>query len=614
MARKESNRLSLASGNTGHITRSDTPSSVLVRRLWRDYIRAHKNKILFALICMVLAALSTAVNAWMMQPVLDKIFLERDMSMLVWLPLAVLGTSLVKGLATYGQSLYMKFVGQRIVTDMQISLFKHLLDADVALFSGNASGKLISRFSNDVTVIRKNVVNFLNTFAKESVTLVALVGVMFYQSVTLSLVAFTVLPLAIYPTVRLGKRMRKVAEKTQEELGHFTASLDDTFQGIRTVKSYNAEGYETRRAKGVMEKLFSLYIKAARIDSAAPPIMEILTGLSISGVIWYGGLQVVHGTTTPGAFFSFIAALIMAYKPLKSLSGLNANVQEGLTAISRLYSVLDTRPEIQNVKGAKALKVKKGSLVFDKVHFSYNAERKTLENVTLRVPAGKRVALVGASGSGKSTIMNLALRFYDPDAGRITIDDQDIKHVTLDSLRDATAIVAQESMLFDDTIRANICYGTDNATEEAMIAAAKSAAAHDFIKALPEGYDTMVGQHGVRLSGGQRQRIAIARAMLKNAPILLLDEATSALDTASEHHVQEALDHLMKDRTTLVIAHRLSTVMDSDIIYVMHEGRVIEHGKHKELLARRGEYARLYRRQFAAKEKRGNTRDTKKAS
>lgn len=582
------------------IRQTDLSSRVLIQRLWKDYISAHKRKISFALICMVLAALSTAANAWMMQPVLDHIFLSKDMSMLVWLPFVVLATATVKGLAAYGQSLLMKYVGQRIVTDMQVSLFRHLLGSDVALFSGNASGKLISRFSNDVTLIRKNLVNFLNTFAKESVTLIALVGVMFYQSVALSLIAFTVLPLAIYPTVRLGKRMRKVAEKTQEELGQFTAGLDDTFQGIRTVKSYNAEAYETRRAKSVMEGLFRLYIKAARIDSAAPPIMEILTGISIAGVIWYGGLQVINGVTTPGAFFSFIAALIMAYKPMKSLSGLNANVQEGLSAIARLYSVLDTQPTIQSKKNAKNLSVKKGALTFENVNFSYG-DQPTLRNITLRVPAGKRVALVGASGSGKSTIMNLALRFYDPEAGRITIDDQDIKNVTLSSLRGATAIVAQESMLFDDTIRANICYGQENADEESMIAAATAAAAHEFIAALPEGYDTLVGQHGVRLSGGQRQRISIARAMLKNAPILLLDEATSALDTASEHHVQNALDRLMKNRTTLVIAHRLSTVMDADIIYVMKDGEIIEHGKHKDLLAKRGEYARLYRRQFADK-------------
>lgn len=576
-------------------------ASRLIQKLWKDYIKKHLGRLGVAMLCMVVAATATAANAWLMQPVLDQIFLQKNKEMLLWLPLLVLALALAKGAASYGQSVLMKYIGQRVITDMQLALYRHLLHADIALFTKQASGKLISRFSNDIHVIRKNLTNVLNSFAKELITLICLIAVMFYQSIELSLIAFTVFPLAIVPIAKLGKRMRKVSESTQDALGSFTAQLDDTFQGIRIVKSYDQEASEVSKARKVMESLFALYYKAARIDSAAPPIMESLAGVAIAGVIWYGGMQVLEGETTPGAFFSFITALIMAYKPMKSLSNLNTNLQEGLAAVARIYTMLDAKPRIKNIRGAKALKIKNGDVKLDNIQFSYEPDKAALDNISIHAPAGKRIALVGPSGGGKSTIMNLILRFYDPEKGQVLIDGQDIKKATLKSLRRCTAIVTQETTLFDDTIRANIRYGSPMASENAVIKAAKSAAAHDFIKDLPNGYDTIVGQHGVRLSGGQRQRIAIARAMLKNAPILLLDEATSALDTVSEEQVQKALDSLMKGRTSIVIAHRLSTVMHADIIYVIKHGAVVESGKHTTLLAQKGEYAKLYTRQFAKK-------------
>jgi len=548
---------------------------------------------------MILVAGTTAANAWLMKPVIDRIFVEKDMRMLIIIPLAVVCLAVTKAFASYGQSVLMKYIGQRVITDMQLHLYEHLLESDVSLFQKHSSGKLLSRFSNDIQVIRRSIANILTNTIKESFTMVFLIGVMLYQSVTLSLIAFTAFPIAILPMLRLSRRMRKVATNTQEELGDFTARLDDTFQGIRVVKAYGREEYEVGKAREFMNKIFNLYFKAAKIESASPPVMEMLSGFSVALVIWYGGSQVVHGHTTPGAFFSFITALLMAYKPSKSMSGLNSSIQEGLASVRRYFAVIDDKPKVVDRPGAVKFTPKSGEIIFDNIDFSYSEEREALKNLSLHVPSGKRVALVGESGSGKSTIMNLILRFYDASKGSISIDGSDITHLQIKSLREQIAFVNQETILFDDTVRANIAYGRPDATEEEIIAASYAAAAHDFIVELPQGYDTLIGQHGMRLSGGQRQRLTIARAMLKNAPILLLDEATSSLDPVSEHQIQLALERLMKGRTTVVIAHRLSTVVHADLIYVIGGGRVIESGTHKELLDKNGEYTRLFNRQFA---------------
>lgn len=576
----------------------DPTTKMLMSRLWQQHIRVHINKIMVAVVCMVVVAAATAANAWMMQPVLDKIFLEKDTTMLMIIPLAVLSLFIIKGTATYAQSVMMKSIGQRIITDMQLKLYGHLLHADIGMLAKHHSGNLISRFTNDINVMRGSFTNALTGVAKEVLTLVFLIGVMFYQNVMLACIAFVVFPLAFYPVYRLGKRMRKLSKDTQVELGHFTNRLDETFQGIRMVKAYGQEDHERERASAVVEGLYRLYVKAARVESASSPLMEILSGVAIAAIIWYGGAQVLEGVTTPGSFFSFITALIMAYKPIKTLTNLNNIVQQGLAAATRLFEILDTQPKIQDRKKAQALTFKGGHIQFEQVLFQYDDEAHALQSLNLDIPAGKMVALVGSSGAGKSTIMNLILRFYDPQSGAITIDGTDVRDVTMSSLREQMAIVSQEITLFGDTIRANIAYGKLDATDEEIVEASKAAAAHDFISELPDGYDTYIGQHGLRLSGGQRQRIAIARAMLRNAPILLLDEATSALDTISEQHIQSALETLMKGRTTLVIAHRLSTVMNADIIYVLKDGQVLESGKHQDLLLKEGEYSKLYATQF----------------
>lgn len=568
----------------------------LVKRLLRDYVRPHKGKIALAVICMVIVAAMTAMNAWLMQPILDEIFLKKDREMLMLVPAVVIIIALVKGVSQYGQDMIMRWVGQRVISDMQLHLFSHLIYADLAMFHDQASGKLISRFTNDIQMMRLTLTKVLTGLAKESLTLVFLIGVMFYQSWQLAVLAFLVFPLAVHPVIRLGKRMRKISDQTQNELGVFTSQLDEIFQGARIVKAYSREKYEIGRAQSIIEGLFRLYVKASRVHSAASPIMEALAGIAIAAVVWYGGLQVIEGGTTPGAFFSFITAMIMAYRPVKSIAGLNNNLQEGLAAAKRYFSVIDAEPKIREAKDARPLGIEHGAIAFDGVKFSYDGKEEALKGVTMEVPAGKTVALVGPSGGGKSTMLNLILRYYQPQEGVITIDGQDISRVTFKSLRDSISLVSQETILFDDTVRANIAYGKISATEEEIVEAAKAAAAHDFISALPEGYDTMIGQHGVRLSGGQRQRISIARAVLKNAPILLLDEATSALDPVSEKRIQEALHQLMEGRTTLVIAHRLSTVVDADLIYVVMDGTIAEAGSHKELLGMGGVYSHLYDR------------------
>ncbi len=548
---------------------------------------------------MALVAGATALSAYLMKPVINDVFVGKDRGLLLPISAAVILTFAVKGLANYGQAVLMSFVGLRIVTDTQHRLYAHLMQLELGFFHDSPTGNLLSRFTIDINMMRNAVSNALTGFGKDFLTLIFLVGVMFWQDWMLALIAFVVFPIAVFPIVRLGRRMRKVTVNTQEEMGQFTTLLEQTFQGARVVKAYGMEEYEKGRVRTIAERIFNLVFKAARTRSLASPIMETLGGLAVALVIFYGGLRVIDNSMDPGSFFSFITALLLAYEPMKRLANLNASLQEGLAGAQRLFVLLDREPHIQEMPDAHELEITGGALHLDQVKFSYVSDQPALDNVTIDVPAGKTVALVGPSGAGKSTILNLIPRFYDVDGGKISIDDNDITKLTFASLRGAVALVSQDVTLFDDTIRANIAYGRPEASEEQIIEAAKNAAAHDFIVEMPDGYDTYVGERGTKVSGGQRQRLAIARAMLKNAPILLLDEATSALDTESERRIQEALKKLMQGRTTLVIAHRLSTVMDADLIHVIDQGKLTESGSHDELMALDGLYAKLYALQFS---------------
>jgi subfamily B ATP-binding cassette protein MsbA len=570
-------------------------TSYLIKRLLGKYVRNYRDKLIVAVVCMLIVAGATAAMAWIMQPIIDDIFLNKDSSKLVIIAFGVFFIFGIKGFATYGQDYLMQCLGQRIITDMQCELYKHLINSDLSLITGESSGKIISRFTNDISRLRASTVIVTTGLAKELLTLIFLVGVMFYQSFTLAIIAFTAFPVAIYPIIRLGKKMRRISNKTQEQLGDFTVRLDETFKGARVIKAYRQEDFEINRANSSIERIYALFSRAARNQAATSPLMETIGGAAIAAVIAYGGSQVIDGAMTSGQFFSFITAVLAAYKPAKSLSGMNSILQEGLAAARRVFALLDIEPKIKDKPNAIVLKGDSYSICFEKVKFSYDDKKTALNNLSFEVPNGKTIALVGPSGGGKSTIMNLVLRFYDADDGVIKIEGVDIRDVSVASLRDSIAFVSQDITLFDDTIAANIAYGRPDASMEDIKKAAVDAAADEFICELPDGYNAMIGQSGMTLSGGQRQRISIARAMLKNAPILLLDEATSALDPISEKKIQIALERLMQGRTTIVIAHRLTTVENSDLIHVIKHGKVVESGAHKNLIMEKGEYSKLYK-------------------
>ena len=578
---------------------SDERSIHLVRRLWREHIVTYKKKLVIAVCCMTVVAMGAAANAAMIKPILDKIFLERQESMLSVIIGAVLIIALVKGAAAYMQDITMRYIGQRIVADLQLRLYKHLLDADLSLIQSHSSGRLVSRFTNDIMAMREAVSTVLTGLVRELLSTVFLLGVMLYQSLVLSFITLVVFPLAVIPILQLGRRMRRIAHKTQEELGNYTAQLDEALAHIKAVKSYQCELFEYKRANVIVENILKLYLKAARTDALSSPIMEALSGIAVALVIAYGGMQVMEGHTTPGSFFAFMAALIMAYKPLKSLTDLNNRLQQGIAAGKRIFSLIDTPPQITDHPSARALVTTQGAVSFQHILFHHPGPKQqnaTLHVSELNIPGGQFVALVGPSGGGKSSLVDVLLRLYDIDSGQILIDGQDIAACTITSLRAHIAIVSQEPALFNDTISANISYGCA-ASSEQIAKAAELAQAAEFIDKLTDGYATMIGQQGHRLSGGPRQRLAIARALLKNAPILILDEATSALDNLTEMAIYDALKHNRQQKTTIVIAHRLSSIVHADSIHVIDGGKVVESGTHDELLARKAAYYRLFTRQ-----------------
>jgi subfamily B ATP-binding cassette protein MsbA len=571
----------------------------LVGRLWRDYLRHHLGKIAAASICMILAAAATGAQAYMVQPALDELLVEGNEKLLWILPLAFVGIVLVKGLSTYGQTILMQGLALEIIRKIQNQMFDRIVGADLAYIDSNPTGTVIARFISDALLMREALSSSFTGLIRDVLTTLALVSVMFYTNWRMSLITIIVFPVAAILVIKLGRRMRRVVRSTQAEYGQLTSFLDDVLKGIRQVKAYGMERHESERANGLFLKLKGLYFKAVKTRAGAVPILEALGGLVFAGILAYGGYQAARGQITVGSFMAFFAAMLMAYQPMRRIANLNIGLQAGLAAAERVFHIVDYSRAITETPDASPLAIKGGHVRLEQVDFSYSDDIPTLVDVTLEAPPGKVVALVGPSGAGKSTVLNLIPRFYDVKSGAVTIDGQDIRDATLESVREAVGLVSQDTMLFDDTVRANIAYGRLDATEDEIIAAAKAAAADGFVRRLPKGYDTVVGERGVILSGGQRQRLSIARAMLKNAPILLLDEATSALDTESERKVQAALKRLMEGRTTIVIAHRLSTVVEADIIYVFDRGQVVETGSHAELSTGDGLYARLNQMQFS---------------
>ena len=549
------------------------------------------------MLCMVAVSAITAAFALLTKNVLDDVFINKDKLMLTVLPLAVMGMGVIKGAFTFGQGYLMSFVGQRVVADLRERLYRHLQTLSLSFFDKTPTGVLMARITNDVNSIQGAVSNAVTGIVKDVFTAVGLIGVVFYRDWQLALLAIFIFPLAVYPFIRFSRTLRKISKRTLETMAYISTFLQETIFGHRIVKAFNMEAYENRRFREANERYFRYLMKRVKIRALSNPVMEWLAYIGIGSFIWVGGYRVISGAMTVGDFFSFMTAMALLYDPMRGLSKVNLLIQEGIVAARRVFAILDLEPEVTDASDAQVLPAFSREIEYRNISFRYDDEM-VLRQIKFKVKRGEKVALVGSSGAGKTTLVNLLPRFYDVTKGKIVIDGMDVRHATLQSLRDQIGVVSQQTLLFNDTVRSNIAYGRPDIPKEEVIKAAKMADAHDFIVKLPQRYDTVIGEQGVRLSGGQRQRISIARALLKNAPILILDEATSSLDTESEREVQAALDRLMEKRTVLVIAHRLSTVKNVDRILVLSDGKIVEEGVHKELMALGGEYKKLYELQF----------------
>ena len=572
-----------------------------ILRLYNSYVKKHFYKLILALILSFAVAAGTAAIAWLLDPAIKKIFLEQDKTMMVLIPMAIVIAFTVKGLSLYSARYILVKISNEVVKSLQMQLSSCFLKSDVSTIESKHSGRYITHFFYDVGQVSQLVGSGILNLMKDSLTLIVLVALMFYQNWKLALFALIMMPLAAFVAKSLGKRMGKAVSESAKIEGNLTTYISEILKGSRMIKIFQQENLELDRSREKINLRMNIQNKIGLILIRATPIMEILTGIMIAGFIYYSGSMIISGEMQINNFFSFLTAMMLSYQPIRSLATINMLIHQGAIGAGRVFDLLDAKPSIKEIDSAPHIKIEKCKIEFNKVSFSYlNTKEEAVKNINILIDGGSTAALVGHSGAGKSTIINLLPRFYDPDQGKVCIDDQDISKVSLSSLRKNIALVSQDIILFDDTVRANIAYANLNATEEQIKKACDFAAASDFIKNLPQSYETMIGENGIRLSGGQKQRISIARAILKNSSIILLDEATSSLDAESEEKVQNAIMNLTKNKTTLVIAHRLSTIMRADKIIVINQGKIVETGTHNELLKNSMVYKNLYSKQLSA--------------
>ena len=571
----------------------------ILSRLFKDSVKPYSLKLSSSFFFMIITALSTGLTAWILDPAIKMIFLDKNTQMLTIIPIAIIITLLIKGISTYWQTAILTDVGQRIIADTQIKMFSKITYSDLAWVQKNHSGKIISNFLYDVTLLQDSVSNSLANGVRDILTLICLIAVMYYQDWRLATVSLIAIPLVALLSKKLGKRMKKASTEGQVETGILATLLSENLDGTRVVKAYQQEEREIQKVSLSIYKRMHLIIKGIKTRAAASPFSEFLAGFGIAAALYYAGVRGIQGELALNEFVSFLGAMMLSFQPLKRLSAISTSIQDGFAAAVRIFNLMDQESYIKEADNAKQLAITNGKIEFKDVSLSYeNNKNLALSSISLIIEPGTTTALVGPSGAGKSSCLNLIPRFYDPSNGSIEIDEQNIKHLTLDSLRSCISLVSQEPKLFDVSIKENISYGNINASYNEIVDASKSAAAHEFIMSLPNQYETIVGEKGFSLSGGQKQRISIARAFLRDAPILLLDEATSSLDNESENLIQIAIKKLMQNRTTIVIAHRLSTIIDANKIAVFDSGKIAEIGTHQELIKSNGIYSNLYKKEI----------------
>ena len=570
----------------------------LVKRIFKTQVRRYIPEISITFIFIILTSLTTAATAWLLNPAIKEIFEKKNTTMLYLIPIAIVFTFVLKAFAVYGTRILTIKIGIKIIRNIQVLMAEKFLLSDISHITKRHSGKHLSYFSNDIGILYGVLTGVVVTLFKESLTLIALLALMFYHDWQLSLLAIIMIPIAAFSSRNIGKKMGKKVSISLEASDKFMKFLSEMIKGSWLIKIYQKEQQELKRISMVIDEKFKAIRKVEQTRLGAGPIMELISAVAIAIVVFFAGYRSMQGAITMGEFVSFLAALMLAYQPVRALSGINIGIQEGITAAKRIYELIDQKNEIYHDVNAPSLKLKNASIEFKDISFTYPDGTHALKNLSAKIEGGTKVGLVGVSGSGKTTFLNLIPRFFHLKNGSIFIDDQNINNINLNSLRKEISLVSQDVILFDDTIRTNILYGNALASDDEIIKACKFAAAQDFVEKLPNKYETIIGENGIKLSGGQKQRLSIARAILKNSSIILLDEATSSLDSESESVIQKAIENLTKNKTTIIIAHRLSTVMNCDKILVFENGQIIEEGKHEFLVNNSSTYKKLYEKQI----------------